>query len=280
VAEIVVVERALVGAASEAECADVLVLAPRVAGVVDGATAKPWDDPNGPDGRTIALTVAARLAGLGPATTGPEAVRAVTEDVGRLLDAAGIRRGAGSAASFAVVHLGSRQVWRVGEAHVLVNGRAVPARPTGEEVVAAARALVLRSALAAGADVERLRADDPGRAAVRPLLRALVELRNRPVAGYRNAAVDGREVPPGFLDVVDLPGERCEVVVATDGYPSAAPSLAEAERLLAERLAADPLMIGEPPATKGWTPGKRSFDDRGYLRLVVPGRDEGDVPRG
>ncbi len=264
------VERALVGAVSEAECADVLVLAPRVAGVVDGATAKPWDDPGGPDGRTIALTAAARLAALDPATTAQEAVRAVTGDVGRLLDAAGIGRGAGSAASFAVVHLGSRQVWRVGEAHVLVNGRAIPERPTGEDVVARARALVLRSELDAGAEVERLRADDPGRAAVQPLLRALVGLRNRPVAGYRNAAVDGGDVPPGFVDVVDLPDERCEVVIASDGYPAAAPSLAEAERLLAERLAADPLMIDEPPATKGWAPGKRSFDDRSYLRVVVP----------
>jgi hypothetical protein len=59
-----------------------------------------------------------------------------------------------------------------------------------------------------------------------------------------------------------------EVVITTDGYPEPAPTLAEAERLLAERLARDPLML-EPPETKGKRPAANSFDDRAYLRVAL-----------
>jgi len=57
-------------------------------------------------------------------------------------------------------------------------------------------------------------------------------------------------------------------VLSTDGYPSPAPTLADAERELAAVLRDDPLRIDPArPGTKGRHPHATSFDDRAYLRL-------------
>jgi hypothetical protein len=265
---ITVIESFIRGAGDE--CADVVIETPDVAGVVDGATAKPWEAPGGPTGRKIAIEIADLLRGLSGDVVARDAVARLTRHVAAMLGSASIAPGQGSAAAFAVVHCGARQVWRVGEAGVLVDGQAVPGPPSGEEVVARARALVLHTLLAAGASLDDLRTKDQGREVVYPLLRSLVTVRNRVVSTYANAAIDGRPVPDGFVEVFDLPHTACEVVVTSDGYPEPAPTLADAEARLRARLERDPLMIQEPPATKGWMLGKESFDDRAYVRLSLP----------
>ena len=59
-----------------------------------------------------------------------------------------------------------------------------------------------------------------------------------------------------------------EVVLATDGYPTPAPTLTQAEAELAALLARDPLRIEKAaPGTKGRRPGHASYDDRAYVRL-------------
>ncbi|MGY1636889.1 hypothetical protein ACI78V_09570 [Geodermatophilus sp. SYSU D00742] len=268
-----IIESNLVGAG--AECADVIVDSPGVVGIVDGATAKPWDAPDGPTGQRIAAELADLLRGMPPDIAAGDAVARLTDHVATILRGSSIAPGEGSAAALAVVHLGARQVWRVGEANVLIDGQVVPARTRGEGVVAQARALVLHALLADGVPVEDLRREDQGRAAVYGVLRSLVGIRNREVSDYVNAAIDGRPVPEGFLDVVDLPAHACEVVITSDGYPEPAPTLAEAEAGLRTRLDRDPLLIEEPPATKGWMIGRASFDDRAYVRFAVPAVQRG-----
>jgi hypothetical protein len=265
---ITVIESFIRGAGDE--CADVVIETPEVAGIVDGATAKPWDAPGGPSGQRIAGEVADLLRSLSGNVVARDAVAHLTRHVAALLDSASIAPGQGSAAALAVVHCGARQLWRVGEAGVLVDEQALPGRSSGEEVVARARALVLHTLLADGASLDDLRTKDAGREAVYPLLRSLVAVRNRVVSTYVNAAIDGRPVPETFVEVVDLPRTACEVVITSDGYPEPAPTLADAEARLRARLDRDPLMIHEPPATKGWMLGKGSFDDRSYVRLSIP----------
>ncbi len=253
-----IVESALVPRTATEPCADRLIVGEHVAGVADGATKKPWD--TGPDGAELAEAVAGHLAGLAAGCTAREAVDSATALVRGWAGGAGL----GSAVTFCVLFRPRREIWRVGEARILLDGVPVPPRPSGERVVAEARALVVRRYLAEGVPAAELLAEDPGRAAVQELLRALVGLRNRPHGG---GAVDGRDVPDLFVEVIPVPAAVQEVVLATDGYPEPAATLAEAERLLAERLARDPLMIEDPPETKGLRPGADSFDDRAYLRL-------------
>jgi hypothetical protein len=62
-------------------------------------------------------------------------------------------------------------------------------------------------------------------------------------------------------------GRSRQVVLASDGYLSAAPALHQAEHQLATSLDEDPPRIGEYASTKAVAPGARSFDDRTYVRL-------------
>ncbi|MDX3193561.1 hypothetical protein PV458_34610 [Streptomyces sp. MN03-5084-2B] len=260
-----IVESAVVPRTSAVPCADRLILGEHVLGVADGATGKPWD--SGPDGAALAEAVAGHLVATASGTGARVATDSATALVRSLLAAAGAGPGEGSAVTFCVLHRPRREIWRVGEGRVLLDGTPVPPRPTGERVVAEARALVLRRHLADGVPEATLLAEDPGRAAVQELLRALGGLRNRSVARYGYGAVDGQDVPDDFVEVIPVPAGVREITLTTDGYPEAAPTLAEAERLLADRLARDPLMIEDPPETKGLRPGADSFDDRAYLRL-------------
>jgi hypothetical protein len=41
------------------------------------------------------------------------------------------------------------------------------------------------------------------------------------------------------------------------------------ENVLKERIRSDPLMIDDPPMTKGIAPGQVSYDDRAWLELDV-----------
>jgi hypothetical protein len=130
----------------------------------------------GPGGATLAEAVAGHLAATAAGCPAREAVDSATALVRTLLTDAGAEPGAGSAVSFCVLHLSRREIWRVGEGRVLLDGTPVPPRPSGERAVAEARALVLRRHLADGVPEATLLAEDPGRAAVQELLRALVGL--------------------------------------------------------------------------------------------------------
>ncbi len=63
------------------------------------------------------------------------------------------------------------------------------------------------------------------------------------------------------------PGD--DIVLASDGYPFLEPTLDQSERALAELKASDPHFISRFPTTKGFEPGRDSFDDRAYLRFTV-----------
>jgi hypothetical protein len=264
----VIIESRIVGARPGA-LADRLILDGRLAGVVDGATAKDWDSPAAPDGARIADCVAEVIRATAGEASAAGTVRQASAAVSGLHSQAGVPAGSGSAATFAAVAVEHRQVWRVGDAHVAINGAQIAELPTGEAIVAQARALVLRQCLAAGMTVDDLRRHDRGREATQPLLRALTGLRNVAVEGGYGA-IDGRPVPDCFIELIALPDGPCEVVLATDGYPRIAQDLEQAEKFLRTRLAEDPLMIADPPATKGWMIGADSFDDRSFVRLALP----------
>lgn len=250
---------------------DRLLTGPALFGVVDGSTTQPWDPPGGPPGGEVADVTVAALERLADEDPLHAAVESLNNAVATYKRGRGIDPPAGACATFAAVHSTRREVWRVGDGGVVVDGRRWPVQDSGEAIVARARALVLRRRLADGERPMDLLRDDPGRKAIQPLLQELAGLRNRMVPGFGYPAIDGTPaLDPCFLEVFKLPEELVEVIVASDGYPKVEGTLAESEAALAERLRRDPLMIEEPPATKGLTQGKNSFDDRAYIRLHVP----------
>ena len=71
------------------------------------------------------------------------------------------------------------------------------------------------------------------------------------------------------MPVIALDFRPWEIVLASDGYPHLAPTLAETEAWLDEQRRNDPLNIGEFKATKAFVEGNNSFDDRSYIRFIV-----------
>lgn len=127
----VIIESRIVGARPGA-LADRLILDGRLAGVVDGATAKDWDSPAAPDGARIADCVAEVIRATAGEASAAGTVRQASAAVSGLHSQAGVPAGSGSAATFAAVAVEHRQVWRVGDAHVAINGAQIAELPTGE----------------------------------------------------------------------------------------------------------------------------------------------------
>ena len=59
------------------------------------------------------------------------------------------------------------------------------------------------------------------------------------------------------------------VILASDGYPQLAQTLAESESKLQDTIDKDPLLINLYKSTKGIVPGNVSYDDRTYIRFTV-----------
>lgn len=245
---------------------DTLVVGPHVVGVVDGSTAKGWESGT-TTGIDVAATVAWLLSGLADEHLTTAAHRLAREvlHLPGIADTDPVDR---PCATFSLVHLQRREVWRVGDQHVLVGPRAVPTLSRAEHDVARRRAELIRGMLAAGRSREALQQHDAAREQIQELLHGLNRRRNVDQDGGFGA-VDGSDVPRRFLEVHPIPVEVEEVVLATDGYPEVFADLARTEANLQARLERDPLLIEDPPATKGRMHGAVSFDDRAYVRVRV-----------
>jgi len=249
--------------------ADRLLSGPSFIGVVDGSTLKPWESPQRAGGGEIASVVAQTLESLPASTSAREAVNCLTAAVHSLWADTTEPVNQRPCATFAVLAVARRELWRVGDAWLLVDGQSVAPERSIEQAVALERADLLRERLGGGARLDDLLRGDPGRATILPRLSELSLLRNA-ADSYTFGAVDGSTIPDAYVEVIALPANAHEVVIASDGYPRVAATLAETEAALRDRVTRDPLMIEEPPTTKGVMPGADSFDDRSFIRVRLP----------
>lgn len=275
--------------------ADRLVLTDTLCAVIDGATAKPGQAAQG--GADIADLIAAALRKIekdidthnyADCTTSPDCaigawalVAHVTAYVRAALapqsgsywpDVAAAR----PSAAVVIYWASRRQLIRVGDCHLAINGQAYLGTKAVDTVLAELRSLYIRLSQKTGTLVQTgagfapcAETDDPGREVILPLLirqEALQNCADLPPYGY--GCIDGTDVPAEFVEVWDIP-PGAEVVLCSDGYPTPAPTLAEAEAELAAALDADPECIGVLKGTKGVQAGQISFDDRSYLRFFT-----------
>ncbi len=252
-------------------CEDLIFVGDAFAAVFDGATDKTdalYDGVLG--GRFAVETLAGAMERMPPEVSPVECVAELTADLGagiRQYGSAGRPRDEPSAS--AVIYSAARsEIWRVGDCSWSLDNEPNIGQKTIDKVVAEARAALLEALLMGSFSVDELRASDPGRAMVLPLLEEQYRFRNLdgPSCGLGFGALDGAPVPAHFIEVVPV-GSGSDIVLATDGYPRLLPTLEESEAALAEDIAADPLRIGDHKSTKAVAPGQSSFDDRAYLRL-------------
>lgn len=258
------VERASTGRGPGANL-DRVVVTPGYAAVLDGATVKD-PDPAAGTAATVALVddLAARLASLAPDLPAGELIAALAATAARHRGSARPR------ATGAVYSSYLRQVIVLGDVWVAVDGDADFFGHRTEEALAQLRAAFTELALANGADPDEVREQDPGRAAILPLLTREAEFGNVDEPGeWFFATLDGRAVPPRLVRTVQVPATATELTLASDGYPALGHDLASTEVLLAQAVADDPLRIRISPGTKAVPPGASGYDDRSYLRLAL-----------
>lgn len=169
-------------------------------------------------------------------------------------------------ATIAVIAAARGEVWRIGDPWVVIDGEPLAPRAEREAVVARERSARTHSLLAAGATIDDLRANDRARESLAEDLRALSGWRNSP-CGTGFGALDPLPPAERYVEVWGIPDGPCRIVLATDGYLGGHASLPEAEDDLAARIQRDPLMIEDPPATKGVQMDARSFDDRSFISV-------------
>ena len=170
------------------------------------------------------------------------------------------------AAACAVLDVESRRMMRVGDIRIGVGGVFDNPLTLWEDDAALARAALLRCHLARGDGVDGLRDNDLGRSMILPLIRQAVHLRNRDDVPYGFGAIDGTRTPPEMVGVFRVASDM-EVVLATDGYPTPMPTLADSEERLRATIESDPLRIGPPGGLAGVPLGHASFEDRTYVRV-------------
>ena len=157
-----------------------------------------------------------------------------------------------------------REIWMVGDCQCLINGEVCENPKPYEHILAERRAERVRQLLADGKTADEILTDDMARATIIPQM--LQEMQNQ---NKTYAVIDGFPIPETLVPVITLDFRPWEIVLASDGYPFLCSTLEASERRLAEQKASDPLNIEAFKATKGFTKGQLSFDDRTYIRFTI-----------
>ena len=157
-----------------------------------------------------------------------------------------------------------REIWMIGDCQCLIDGKLIENPKPYEQTLAEMRATKVRELLAAGKTETELLANDEARASIIPHM--LKEMKNQNVT---YSVIDGFRIPEQLVPVITLDFNPHEIVLASDGYPFLCPTLEESEARLTQQHDNDPLNIGQFKATKAFTPGLRSFDDRTYIRFTI-----------
>lgn len=253
-------------------CEDMIVITPDFVAVIDGATSKSCPEMAGKSGgRFAAETVAQALEKLPADMHGKEAMRQLS---GILLAATKAHMPVTNkvekpSCSLAIYSRIRREVWRVGDIGILLDGIAYMAVKEIDDVTSRARALMIETLLAQGKTVEALRENDAGRDFIFPLLQQQHLFANRAddcVFGY--GVMNGDDIPEKYIDILPV-DDAGDIVMASDGYPVLQTTHAETEKALQDILRDDPLLYKDYPSTKGLQKDQVSFDDRSYLRFTI-----------
>ncbi len=167
-------------------------------------------------------------------------------------------------ASAAIYSRRRREVWLVGDCQCLIGGQYYDNSKPYEQQLAEQRAKKIQELLASGMTTTQLLADDIARQSIIPSMLIAMQQQN-----VTYAVIDGFPIPQQHVPVITLDFQSWEIVLATDGYPFLCPTLQESEDKLRQQRETDPLNIGTFKATKAFTPGNNSFDDRTYIRFSV-----------
>jgi len=165
-----------------------------------------------------------------------------------------------------------RQVWMIGDCRCRLGG-VVHDNPNGiDDFVASARSFINQAEVLNGRSLDWIAQNDPGAEFIRGLLVKQFTFQNsvnKETGTYSYVAIDGRKMQVDKVKVLTVAQDTQEIILASDGYPVLAETLALSEKALLEMLESDPLCIYCNKGVKGIKQGFVSYDDRAYLRIIV-----------
>ncbi len=253
-------------------CEDMIVMTEHFIAVIDGATSKSCPVIDGLSGGRFAAQTAAKVVqGLPPDAAGGAVMRQMTDMLRRAtfthMDIT--KTGEKPACSIAIYSRARREIWRVGDIGILVDGAEHMAPKAVDDIASQARAAMIRGLLLEGETLQSLQADDKGRAFIFPLLQRQHLFANRPGLGaFGYGVMNGDDIPEEYIEIIPV-ADAHEIVLASDGYPVLRMTHTDSEQALQDILRDDPLLYKIYPATKGMQVGQVSFDDRSYVRFSV-----------
>ena len=154
----------------------------------------------------------------------------------------------------------NREIWLIGDCQCLIGGAFYDNPKPYETELAQKRADIIRQSNRKEDFLEH----DTARNAIIPIMLEHMKGQNKTYA-----VIDGFHIPEEKVKVISLDFRPWEIVLASDGYPFLEETLEKSEARLKKQQADDPLNITSFLATKAFTNGNNSFDDRAYIRFQV-----------
>lgn len=259
-----VLELFVAGKRPATRCEDAIVVCPGYLAVFDGMSS-PFGKQVSPSTGWLASTAAADALLQVRQEAGAEEVVAALADAVAAVRPEQLDGPFGTVCAIYSRH--RRQIWRVGDIALRIGETEYPAGKRVDTAMVLFRQAVNHGRLAGGMPLGELLESDPGLRAAEPLLRVQHHLANR-VGPLGYGVLDGLPVPAEYLEILPVGSEIEQIVLASDGFVSAAPSFAQAESALAQALARDPACINELSGMgKAPKNGIGMPDDRAYLRF-------------
>ena len=255
-----IIESFIRGKHDAEQCEDGIVLTQHFAAVIDGSTSKTQFhlSPDMKNGRYAMTLIADYIKMMPTDTTCDDFCKGITRriadeyDHARLTDRMAAHPEERLCASVVIYSDTRHEVWMIGDCQAIIDGTFHDNAKPYEQHIAQQRADLIRSGVS----------PTDSRHAIEPqLIKAMLEGQNR-----QYAVVDGT---PIYMPGVKIIPVKHNVVLASDGYPTLCPTLAESEAALTRQIERDPQNIHDFIATKGIVSGNCSFDDRAYVRVEI-----------
>lgn len=255
-----IIESFIKGKHDAMQCEDGIVVTPDFAAVIDGSTSKTQFhlSPLMKNGRYAMTIISDYIKTLEADATCADFCIRITRRIAAEYDRANLASRMAEhpeerLCASAIVYSNLRhEVWMVGDCQAIIDGTLHDNSKPYEQHIARQRADLIRSGMS----------PTDARHAIEPqLIKAMLEGQNR-----QYAVIDGT---PIYMPGVKIIQARHSVVLASDGYPTLCPTLAESEAALARQIERDPQNIGDFIATKGIVGDNCSFDDRAYIRIGI-----------
>jgi hypothetical protein len=173
------------------------------------------------------------------------------------------------AAFVVLINRTRREVWRLGNPWVIFDGTADRSQLAIERVAAEYRAMYLGSVVAAGKKRYEIQSGEHDVEPLKIFENSFSQLANVYGSVFGYGALNGMPIASPFYEIIEIPKDCENLVLATAGYPFPPYELSEAEAELERTLRGDPAMFQYYPMPIGTQPGCSSFSDRSFLSVAL-----------